>query len=84
MTSTAVDPNGSTIPLEVAANASLADKQLFQALWQTTLTLSRQGIIGYFLPKNMATQMGDKVLEDIAKELRSAGCPRFMGLWLML
>jgi hypothetical protein len=55
---------------EIAANATLAEREHFQALWQYTLVLLRQGIIGYFLPRTMAIRVGYAVLKDIAKTLR--------------
>lgn len=55
---------------EVAASATPADREHFQALWQYTLVLLRQGIIGYFLPRTMVISAGYGVLRDIAKRLR--------------
>jgi hypothetical protein len=70
MTSTTMDLMWSSIPRQVAANASLVDKQHFKALWEVTLFLSGEGIIGYFIPRNMATQMGAEELKGIANKLR--------------
>ena len=55
---------------EVAANATGAEREHFQALWQYTMILLRQGIIGYFLPRSMAIKVGYGALRDIAKKLR--------------
>jgi hypothetical protein len=70
MTPTSADFTTSPKVLEVAANASLADREHFQALWRYTINLREQGIIGYFLPRTMAIQMGYQELKDIAKRLR--------------
>ena len=65
---------------EVAANATLAEREHFQELWQYTLVLLRQGIIGYFLPRTMAIKVGYGVLRNIAKKLRLVSFFRMYSL----
>lgn len=55
---------------EVAANATMAEREHFQTLWKYSLVLLHKGIIGYFLPRSMVIKIGYGVLRSIAKNLR--------------
>ena len=54
----------------ITANASIADKEQFLALWQIHLDLLEQGHIVYFIPVDLARKMGNAVLNNIVVALR--------------